>query len=161
MKNKSTITFLTYAGSRVEMLRRQGRKATSYNYVKLCRSLERFLGSRSASLRLDEITEDLVSDYERYLKSRSTCQASVSFYNRVFRSIYNQAVRDGLIKNTHPFDCADTRVLARRRTLPVDLDGTGLDIENLTKPEIIRQYRILAEKHNCLIKSITEIVHIS
>jgi len=160
MKHKPAITFLVYANGRIDMLRRQGRRATSDNYVKLCRSLGRFLGERSASLPLDGITEELVADYERYLKSLGCSQATVSFYNRVFRSIYHQAAQDGLIKNTHPFDCADTRVLARRRIL-VDLDGTGLDIENLTKPEIIRQYRILAEKHNRLVKSLTEIVQIS
>jgi len=158
---RDQMSFKTYLVRKRKELERSGRRQTSLNYLKLDKSLTRYLDSRYDRLSLDGITEGLVMSYESYLKTLGITLATVSFYNRIFRSIYNQAVKEGLVKNAHPFDSAYTKVIPPKRVQMVDVNGEMVDMSTLTKDEVIARYCILADKHNRLIKSITEMVHVS
>lgn len=140
-----------------------GRRITSANYQKFRKSLVQFLtdGDSIKTLYMPDITDEFVSSYERHLVGRNLNSSTVSFYNRIFRSIYNQAVKEGLVKNAHPFDSAYTKVIPPKRVQMVDVNGEMVDMSTLTKDEVIARYCILADKHNRLIKSITEMVHVS
>lgn len=157
MKHK--LEFFGYIALKADELRSSGKVSTAANYIKFSNSLHRFLGAGRTTLPFREITENFTYAYEQHLKERGLKPSSVSLFNRVFRSIYNKAVREGLVKNTHPFDESYTKVICQKRARMVDVNGRMERLEDLSKPEILNQYRILAERHNNLLRSISKIVY--
>ena len=54
-------------------------------------------------LFFDIIDEALICQYESHLRIFGLCRNTTSFYLRVFRSVYNRAVDDGLTEQSNPF----------------------------------------------------------
>ena len=54
-------------------------------------------------LYFDMIDDKLICQYESYLKASNLCRNTTSFYMRTLRSVYNQAVEEGLSKQSAPF----------------------------------------------------------
>lgn len=98
---KSTREFFAYMQDRIARLHRRGRFGTCQNYERAYRSLRRFYGDKPLSFR--DLDEDLVADYEHYLRLRGVKRNSISFYMRVLRAVYKSAVAEGYAKEPHPF----------------------------------------------------------
>lgn len=86
-----------------EQLKRTGKHRLSETYTSAVNSLLRFRGE-AGDIRLDEIDEALIKEYEHYLLDNcGLCRNTTSFYNRNLRAIYNRAVKQGLTTDRSPF----------------------------------------------------------
>ena len=92
---KAGITFYTYATERIWEKRLAGKHNTADLYRTTRNWICAFLGRRN--LLFPEITPGLISRFVAYLQSAGLRVNTVNTYLSNFRSIYNQACRDGLL----------------------------------------------------------------
>ena len=86
-----------------EHLKRTGKHRLAETYTSSVNSFLRFRREQG-DIRLDEIDEELVKEYEYYLlEDCGLCRNTSSFYNRNLRAIYNRAVKKKLTIDRHPF----------------------------------------------------------
>lgn len=87
-----------------EHLKRMGKHRLAETYTSSVNSFLRFRGEQG-DIRLDEMDEDLIKEYEHYLlEDCGLCRNTSSFYNRNLRAIYNRAVKKKLTIDRHPFE---------------------------------------------------------
>lgn len=112
-----------------EHLKRTGQHRLAETYTSSVNSFLRFRGEQG-DIRLDEIDEDLIKEYEYYLLEEcKLCRNTSSFYNRNLRAIYNRAVKKKLTINRHPFAEVYTGVdKTAKRAIPIQ---TVKDIKDL------------------------------
>lgn len=96
--NNSVFGFLT---KKIEMLRRQGRERSSEIWQTTLCSFRRFRDG--LDLFFPFLDRFLIEEYEIYLKSRGLSRNTTSFYMRVLRTAYHDAVEEGLTENNAPF----------------------------------------------------------
>lgn len=82
-------------------LKRLGKERTSETYTSTLVSFMRFRKGRD--LLFEEMTSDLMMEYEAWLKSNGVRMNTVSFYNRILRAVYNRAVEQELTSQRYPF----------------------------------------------------------
>ena len=113
------ITVEAYFLKRIKALKQEGRYATSRNYLYTWESFHGFAGKRVRYF--DDLSKETIVSYNRYLESRGLVRNTISFYNRVLRSVYNQAVEMGYAKQANPFEKVYTGVdKTRKRALSAD-----------------------------------------
>ena len=88
--NKTTV--FEYLKIQIEKLKSTGKERTSETYKQMLLSFMKFRNG-----------EDLFCQYESHMRIFGLCRNTTSFYLRVFRSVYNRAVDDGLTEQTNPF----------------------------------------------------------
>jgi site-specific recombinase XerD len=96
--NGYLFTFIDYI---VKNLRDDNRKKTASIYITVKRSFSRFHSGRD--ILIDNIDNLLILKYETHLKNTGIRKNSISCYMRALRSIYNQAVKRGLVTQKNPF----------------------------------------------------------
>lgn len=133
-----------------------GRCAAAVNYRKTRMKLSGY--APEGTLCLSDITDDWVRAFNEWLVSQGHVKSSISFYNRTIRSIYNQAARRNLVRNTHPFDGAYTRTLVAHYQLKVEKDGEKTPLDSLTREELLGRYKSLAYKYNDILRRLKEVV---
>ena len=103
-----------------EHLKRTGKHRLAETYTSSVNSFLRFRGEQG-DIRLDEIDEDLIKEYEYYLLEEcKLCRNTSSFYNRNLRAIYNRAVKKKLTIDRHPFAEVYTGVdKTAKRAIPI------------------------------------------
>lgn len=101
-------TVFEYLKIRIERLKNAGKDRTGETYRQVLMSFMKFRCNED--LYFDMIDEDLISQYEGYMRSSGLCRNTTSFYMRVLRSVYNRAVEDGLTTQSTPFKRAYTGV---------------------------------------------------
>ena len=103
-----------------EHLKRTGQHRLAETYTSSVNSFLRFCGELG-DIRLDEIDEDLIKEYEYYLLEEcKLCRNTSSFYNRNLRAIYNRAVKKKLTIDRHPFAEVYTGVdKTAKRAIPI------------------------------------------
>ena len=110
------LRFMDQMADRKEQL---GSMRTADTYRSASRRLASFLGGKP--LMVDEVTSSLAEEYEGYLKREGMTLNSVSFYLRILRAAYNEAVREGLAVDTKPFAKVYTGVArTSKRALSID-----------------------------------------
>jgi len=82
-------------------LKRLNREGTAENYTAALNSFLQFKNEKELSP--EDITSDLMQEYEAHLKARGLTMNTVSFYMRVLRAVYNRAVEQGITEQRHPF----------------------------------------------------------
>lgn len=97
--NKSTV--FEYIKVQIERLKNAGKARTSETYKQMLQSFMKFRNKED--LHFDMIDEDLICQYENYMRISNLCRNTTSFYLRILRSVYNRAVEDGLTKQASPF----------------------------------------------------------
>lgn len=112
--SKTQICFFSYIDYLVQVLIMEGRVGTAQSYLKAKSSFLDFLLETNIggteSIWIESIDNILIGRYNRYLLSRGLVRNSISFYNRVLRSIYNQAVKQYHLVDKRPFDQVYTGV---------------------------------------------------
>lgn len=78
-----------------------GKERTSETYKQMLFSFMKFRSGEDLSF--DMVNEGLISQYESHMRISDLCRNTTSFYLRIFRSIYNRAVEDGLTEQSYPF----------------------------------------------------------
>lgn len=105
---KSEISFFDYARKHIAKLRQLGHIGTANNNET---AMYRFMNYYNGlDLNISMITPEKMESYEAYLKSRGNCRNTTSFYMRNLRSIYNQAVEDGITERKDIFKYVYTGV---------------------------------------------------
>jgi len=82
-------------------MRNANRLGTAQNYEKTMKNFTEFLGG--VNLPFSAMTEQLVAEYNAFLVQRGMVRNSISFYMRIMRAVYNKAVRQKLVEQSHPF----------------------------------------------------------
>lgn len=78
-----------------------GKLRTSETYQTTLKSFMKF--RKNKDLLLDEVTSEMIQTYEAYLQNRGISRNSSSFYMRILRAVYNQAVEKDLTSQKFPF----------------------------------------------------------
>ena len=117
----------------VARLERLGKTRTSETYTAALNSFMRFREGRNVPL--DEISPDLMEEYEAYLKGCGVSLNTVSFYNRILRAAYNRAVEKGLTPHRHPFRNVYTGMEKTvKRAIPVEAIRRIKELDLSLKP---------------------------
>lgn len=100
-RHGSHVGLLEFMENQIRIMRETNRLGTACNYEKTKKNLSEFLGGKDVPLTL--IDEQFISEYNIFLIRRSMVRNSVSFYMRILRAVYNKAVRQKLVEQSHPF----------------------------------------------------------
>lgn len=126
-------------------LRGSGRVRTAQTYRSAFNSLRTFLRDRPegynggyiGDLHLLHLTPDLMQAYEGWMRRRSLVPNSISFYMRILRAVYNQALEDGMIQDCQPFRRVYTGVERTvKRALPIRMIRCIRELNLSDAPEL-------------------------
>ena len=95
------VLVLDFMRNQIRLMRNANRLGTALNYEKTMKNFAEFLGG--VNLPFSAMTEQLIADYNAYLVHRGMVRNSISFYMRIMRAVYNKAVRQKLVEQSHPF----------------------------------------------------------
>lgn len=101
-------SFSQFAEKQIATLKRQKRPRTASNYQTAVSSLACFLKKETIPFR--QITEEQMTMYQEWLRSKELNLNTVSCYMRTLRSIYNKAVKAKLIPQSYPFRNVYTKI---------------------------------------------------
>lgn len=108
---------LNFIRQQITTMRNARRFGTAQNYEKTLKNFTEFL--QGTNPPFTAITEQLVAEYNAFLVQRGMVRNSISFYMRIMRAIYNKAVRQKIVEQTHPFTEAYTGIdHTRKRAVP-------------------------------------------
>jgi hypothetical protein len=94
-------TLVTFMKSTIEQLRKQGRARTSDAYDSTLSSFNKF--TNHSDIYLEDINQDLMKNYEQFLKNNHLSMNSISFYMRILRAVFNRAIDRNLVSESNPF----------------------------------------------------------
>ena len=92
---------LDFMKNQIRLMRNANRLGTALNYEKTMKNFAEFLGG--VNLPFSAMTEQLIADYNAFLVHRGMVRNSISFYMRIMRAVYNKALRQKLVEQSHPF----------------------------------------------------------
>ena len=95
------VSVLDFMQNQIRLMRNANRLGTALNYEKTMKNFAEFLGE--VNLPFSAMTEQLIADYNAFLVQRGMVRNSISFYMRIMRAVYNKAVRQKLVEQSHPF----------------------------------------------------------
>jgi len=95
------VSVLDFMQNQIRLMRNANRLGTALNYEKTMKNFAEFLGG--VNLPFSAMTEQLIADYNAFLVQRGMVRNSISFYMRIMRAVYNKAVRQKLVEQSHPF----------------------------------------------------------
>lgn len=93
--------FFRFMDDVISQLKRLGKVRTAETYTSTLHSFMRF--RNGDDIMLEEISSDLMMEYEAFLKLHGVTMNTISFYNRILRAVYNRAVEKGLTAQCYPF----------------------------------------------------------
>lgn len=97
----------------IQKLKNDNRRGTARNYSKTLKSLKAFMKNTDSTFNI--VTEQFVESYNAFLIQRGVVRNTISFYMRIFRSVYNKAVTQKIIEQTFPFKNVYTGVDRTRK----------------------------------------------
>lgn len=129
--NKSQCPSLfSFMQQRIESLQKQGKMGTAATYSTTLSSFKRF--RQFQDVHFNSIDSSLIKDYEIYLQEKGLSKNTTSFYMRVLRSVYNQAITQGLIEPSQPFANVYTGIAKTKKRAICDKDIRKIIVANLT-----------------------------
>lgn len=96
LERRAMSSFFYLMERQMKRLKQLNRERCYETYRSTYYSLKRFC--KHNDLMLYELTEELLADYEAWLKNEGLTLNTISFYMRIVRAVYNVAVREGLIE---------------------------------------------------------------
>ena len=110
-------TLFNHMERTADKLRREGRARTAETYRSALSSFRRF--RRGEDVVLDCIDAEMMEAYETWLRRQGLTPNTISFYNRILRAAYHQAVRESIVEDRHPFRQVYTGIdKTAKRALP-------------------------------------------
>ncbi len=94
-------SFFSFMEEVIVQLKRLNRERTAETYTATLSSFLHFQNKKD--VLLEEVTSDLMQEYEAYLKARGIAMNTISFYMRILRAVYNRAVEKGIVEQRNPF----------------------------------------------------------
>ena len=95
------VLVLDFMQNQIRLMRNANRLGTALNYEKTMKNFVKFLGG--VNLPFSAMTEQVIADYNSFLVQLGMFRNSISFYMRIMRAVYNKAVRQKLVEQSHPF----------------------------------------------------------
>lgn len=101
----------------IEQLKSANRLGTAKNYQKCLKSFSTFFKGRDVAV--SAVNNELIWQYNTYLINKGLVKNSISFYMRILRTVYNKAVKQKLVTQSHPFADVYTGIdQTRKRAVP-------------------------------------------
>ena len=97
----------------IQKLKNDNRRGTARNYSKTLKSLKAFMKNTDSTFNI--VTEQFVESYNTFLIQRGVVRNTISFYMRIFRSVYNNEFIQKIIEQTFPFKNVYTGVDRTRK----------------------------------------------
>lgn len=115
--SRKRIGFMKFMNVQIEQLKSANRFGTAKNYQKCLKSFSTFLKGRDVAV--SAVNNELIWQYNTYLINKGLVKNSISFYMRILRTVYNQAVKQKLVTQSHPFADVYTGIdQTRKRAVP-------------------------------------------
>jgi len=134
-----------------------GRKGAANNYRKIRQKLEVY--TSGSPIHIADINEAFVQAFNEWLIAQNHEKATISFYNRTLRSVYNQAVKKKMVKDNHPFGSVYTNSPVVHYPIRLDNeDGDRLPFETISRDDLLKRYKALAYKYNTILRQLKGIV---
>jgi integrase/recombinase XerD len=101
----TTINLVDYYQNRIDEFERKKSFSTASNYRLSRKSLLKYSSLINKKLSFDVIRKQFLEDYESYMIDElGRSETTVSMYLRALRTIFNQAIRDGILQpDSYPF----------------------------------------------------------
>ena len=106
-KLKAEVTAFTV--ETIDHLRRKGSDCTAEKYRAMLSCFKKFVtyaterGDIADDVQMEEITDELMQQWEGWMKTRGLVPNTTSFYMRIMRAVYRRAVVQGIIDDKKPF----------------------------------------------------------
>ena len=94
-------SLFNFMESLIVTLKQRNQLRTAETYKAALNSFKKFRNNED--VMLDAITSDMMLSYESHLKHRGNTPNTISFYMRILRAVYNNAVDNEVIENRNPF----------------------------------------------------------
>lgn len=104
---------LQFMRGQINHLYRINRIGTARNYERALRSFADFLSD--SDIPFSALDDRLVDCYNRFLVERGVVRNTISFYMRIWRAVYNKAVRQRLVEQHFPFQNVYTGIDKTRK----------------------------------------------
>ena len=143
--SSSRITVFYYMDMHIKRLVRNKHYGTAKNYQCALNSFSDFLCHNDIPLGL--LNEGLILEYNDYLEDKGLKRNSISFYMRIWRAVYNRAVREKIIEQEFPFQNVYTGIdHTRKRAVSEDtiLKLMKLDLKHHSNLELSRDLFIFS-----------------
>lgn len=104
-KPKSTSDVLDAINSKKVILKADGRLNSAESYKSTHKSFTEFIASKNRKkLKYSDVTTEWLKEYEAWMKAKQTSITTTGIYIRNLRTIYNQAMEEGIIQREfYPF----------------------------------------------------------
>lgn len=94
-------SLFNFMQSMIVTLKQRNQTRTAETYKAALNSIKKYLNNED--IMIDGITSETMLAYEAYLKSKGNTPNTISFYMRILRAVYNNAVENDIIENRNPF----------------------------------------------------------
>ena len=112
-------SLFNYMESAIIRLKQNGKLGTADNYKSTLNNFKKFRNNED--IMLDNITSQIMEDYEAWQRNRGIAPNTYSFYFRILRAVYNRAVEEEVIENRNPFRRVYTGVdKTVKRAIPLE-----------------------------------------
>lgn len=116
---RNSLSMQEFVISLIKEKEKDGHERTAEAYKSALNSFNKFV--KHKQIPIENIDTILMEDYEEYLKKRSICMNTISFYMRILKAVYQKAVRQGLVSDNKPFRKVYTGVAkTRKRALGIE-----------------------------------------
>lgn len=111
-------SLFNYIEQNIIRLKHKGKIRTAETYRAALNNFKKFRDNED--IMLDQITSEIIENYEAWNQSRGIIPNTISFYMRILRAVYNRAVEQEIIDNRMPFKHVYTGVdKTIKRALPL------------------------------------------
>lgn len=131
-RKKESPSFLQYISGRVDFFRSIGKEERAKKYGQALDKLRSFTGGKD--ITFDDITPDRMMQFSAWCEQQGNCPNTISFYNRILRALYNQAVDDEITEDRKPFRksfCGNEKTV--KRAIPISRVRTLANMEFIAK----------------------------
>ncbi|WP_347296752.1 site-specific integrase [uncultured Bacteroides sp.] len=101
LRYSNEYSLFNFMESMIVTLKQRNQLRTAETYKAALNSFKKF--RINEDVMLDTITSDMMLSYESHLKHRGNTPNTISFYMRILRAVYNNAVDNEVIENRNPF----------------------------------------------------------
>lgn len=111
-------SFLNYIMDRIDFYKELGNEQRANRYQVAFDKFRKFMKGKDCTF--DELTRDRMEMWEEWMKNEGNCPNTISYYNRILRTLYNKAVDDEIIEDKKPFKkCYTGNERTVKRAIPI------------------------------------------
>lgn len=118
MRQRRSPSFLNFIIGRIDFYSRIGKTERANRYKGVLQRFRAFLDGKDCSF--DDLSRDLLERWEEWLRAQGNCPNTISYYNRLLRTLYNKAVDREIIEDKKPFKkCYTGNEKTVKRAIPI------------------------------------------